>query len=179
MLDASKSALLVIDVQGKLAQLMHDKERVFENIQRMVKGARALELPIIWTEQYPEGLGLTIPEIAQLLVDQKPVIKNTFSCFGNDEFAAHLQELGRKQILLTGIETHVCVYQTAADLTQKDFRVEVIVDAVSSRTPENKQIGLDRMKDMGVWWNTTEMALFELLRIAEGKKFKEILRIVK
>ncbi len=180
MLTLNNTALVVIDVQGKLAQLMTQKEALFENLQKVIKGAQTLELPIIWNEQLPEKLGPTSPEIAELLNQSaQPIAKTSFSCCGNPPFMQALQAAGCKQVLLTGIETHVCVYQTCRDLLDLGYEVQVITDAVSSRTPENRQIGLERMKEAGATMTSTEMALFELLRVAEGPKFKEITKIVK
>jgi nicotinamidase-related amidase len=179
MLDVNKSALVVIDVQGKLAQLMFEKDKLFQNLVRMVKGAKILRMPVHWNEQNPAGLGPTIPEISEILSDQRPLIKSTFSACGNPAFTSQLNAGGRKQVFLVGIETHVCVYQTAVDLISQGYHVEVVTDAVSSRTAENKQAGIERMKEAGAKLTTTEMALFELLKVAEGEKFKEILRIVK
>lgn len=179
MLTIDNSILVVVDVQGKLAQLMHDKEIVYANIERMIKGAQLLDIPILWTEQYPEGLGATIPQLAQLMSGNSPLVKDTFSCCGDDKFANALNSSGRQQVMLTGIEAHVCVYQTARDLLTDGFGVELIVDAVSSRTSANRQLGIERMKDLGAGVMSTEMTLFELLRVAKGDKFKEVLRIVK
>jgi nicotinamidase-related amidase len=179
MLTVDNSVLVVVDVQGKLAQLMHEKESVFANISRMIKGAKVLGIPVLWTEQYPEGLGATIPELANLMTGNQPLVKDTFSCWGDENFVNALKATGRKGVFLTGIETHVCVYQTARDLLAKGFEVELVVDAVSSRTAANRELGIARIKDMGAGVISTEMSLFELLRIAKGDKFKEILRIVK
>lgn len=179
MLTVDNSTLIVIDVQGKLAQLMQDKDNVFANIGRMIKGAQLLGIPILWTEQYPEGLGMTIPQLASLMTANSPLVKDTFSCWGDEKFVNALKATGRKGVFLTGIETHVCVYQTARDLLAKGFEVELVVDAVSSRTAANRELGIARIKDMGAGVISTEMSLFELLRVAKGDKFKEILRIVK
>jgi nicotinamidase-related amidase len=171
---------VVIDVQGKLAQLMYQKESLFANLKRMIQGARVLELPVLWTEQVPEKLGETTPEIRELLVEMgRPISKVSFSCCGNEPFMAQLKGLNRKQLLLAGIETHICVYQTALDLLRLDYEVQVVADAVSSRAAENRQIGLERMKEAGARLTSTEMALFELLRAAEGPRFKAITGIVK
>jgi len=179
MLTVENTALLIIDVQGKLAQLMQGKEVLFENLQRMIKGAQILGIPIIWTEQNPRGLGPTIPEVAPLLSNSQPIHKLSFSCCGNEDFMRELRALNRKQILITGIETHICVYQTAMDLINLGYEVEVVADAVSSRTVENKEIGLEKVRDGGGKLTSTETALFELLKVAEGEKFKEILQIMK
>lgn len=178
-LQHDQAVLVIVDVQGKLAQLMHDKESLFANLKRMAIGAQTLGIPIIWNEQNPVGLGPTIPELAEILSTQQPLVKNTFSCCGNPAFSAALKQSGRTQVLLVGIETHVCVYQTARDLVAAGMTVEVVADAVSSRTAANKAYGLERMKSLGAGVTSTEMALFELLRVAEGDKFKAILKAVK
>ena len=178
MLDVKNAALIVIDLQGKLAQLMHAKAQLFDNVARLIKGAEVLELPIICTEQNPAGLGRTIDEIAPL-IKAEPIAKMSFSCCGEKRFLDAVAQLGRKQLLLCGIETHVCVYQTAADLIQHGYEVHAVADAVSSRTAGNRQIGLEKMKDAGARITSVEAALFELLRAAEGDKFKQILQIVK
>ena len=179
MLTAESSVLVVIDVQGKLAQLMHGKEALFENLRRIIQGAQALGVPILCTEQNPAGLGPTIPEVAEALGDVVRLPKLSFSCCGDERFVRELGDLGRKQVLLTGIETHICVYQTAVDLVARGCEVHVVADAVSSRRPENKAIGLRKMTDAGACLTSVETALFELLRVAEGAQFKQILRIVK
>ncbi len=180
MLTIDNSALLIIDVQGKLAQLMHNKDEMFAGLQRIIKGAKVLNLPIIWMEQVPEKLGSTTPAMAELLQDvAQPTRKSSFSCCGNTLFLKQLQATGRRQILVTGIETHICVYQTAVDLLADDYEVQLVIDAVSSRTEQNRQLGIERIKAAGATLTSTEMALFEMLRVAEGLQFKEITRIVK
>ncbi len=179
MLQKENSVLVVIDIQGKLAQLMHQKDFVYQNVNRLIEGAKVLGIPIIWTEQYPEGLGGTIPEIATTLESFKPISKITFSCCQNDEFLTALKATRRKQILITGIETHICVYQTTIELLEAGYEVEVVADAVSSRTPENKEIGLEKMKTAGAGITGTETALYELLKVAKGPEFKQILKFVK
>ena len=180
MLAINNTTLLVIDVQGKLAQLMHQKETFFANLERMVKGAQILDIPIVWTEQVPEKLGDTISRLREpLLKTAQPIAKVSFSCCGNPPFMARLKALGRKQVLMTGLETHICVYQTTVDLLDMGYQVQIVTDAVSSRTPDNKLIGLERMKAAGAGVTSTETALFELLRIAEGDKFRAISKLVK
>jgi len=138
-----------------------------------------LGIPILWTEQNPEGLGPTIPEVANLLSGIKSVSKLSFSCCGNERFMEALRALNRNQVLLAGIEAHVCIYQTAVDLVNLGYEVQVVVDAVSSRTKENKLIGLERIREVGVSLTSTESVLFELLKVAKGSKFREILKVVK
>lgn len=179
MLKAENSILVIIDVQGKLATLMHQKEEFFENLVRLIKGVQVLDIPIIWNEQLPDKLGPTIPEVAEALPGAAPLVKNTFSCCGNRGFMDELKASGRRQILLAGMEAHVCVYQTALDLLNEGYEVYLVADAVSSRTPENKQTAIEAIKDAGAKVTSVEMALFELLRVAEGDRFRKIIDIVK
>ena len=179
MITTEDTALILVDVQGNLAQSMHNKEGLSENLKRMVKGAQLLGVPILWTEQNPDGLGPTMPEIVELLPNQNPVSKFSFSCCGSEQFMKELKALNRQNILIVGMEAHVCVYQTAADLVNLNYDVQVVADAVASRTLENKQIGLEKSKEAGAGITSTEIALFELLKIAKGDKFKEIIKIVK
>ena len=179
MLNIDKTALVIIDVQEKLSRVMHEKEKLFENLQKLVKGVKLLNIPIIITEQNPNGLGPTVSEIAPLLTDIRPVTKFSFSCCGEEPFLRQLEILNRKQVLLTGIETHVCVYQTAVDLIEAGYEVHTVIDCVSSRTPENKNLALDKMNSEGAKLTSVEIVLFELLRTAASPKFKELSKIVK
>ena len=179
MIDIQNCCLVVVDVQGKLAQLMQGKQALFKNIQILIKAAKILNIPILWCQQCPDALGPTVTEMAQLLTDNEPINKAVFSCCGTEQFSTKLNELARQQILLCGIETHVCVYQTAVDLLRKGFSVDVLADAVSSRTLENKQIALSRMAAEGINISCTEMALFELLRTAEHPQFRQIAKLIK
>jgi nicotinamidase-related amidase len=179
MLDIQNCCLVVVDVQGKLAQLMHGKQALFKNIQILIKAAKILDIPILWCQQCPDTLGPTVSEIAQLLTDDEPINKAAFSCCGAEQFNTRLNESARQQVLLCGIETHVCIYQTALDLLRKDFSVDVIADAVSSRAPENKQIAISKMTAEGINISCTEMALFELLRTAKHPQFKQVAKLVK
>lgn len=179
MLEISNCCLIVVDVQGKLAQLMTDKDALFKSIQILIQAAKILEIPILWCQQVPEALGATIPEVAGLLTGIEPIDKASFSCCGREQFNTALDSLGRKQILLCGIETHVCIYQTAADLLGRGLDVTVVADAVSSRTAQNKQIALTRLAAEGAHISSTEMALFELLQTARHPQFRLIARLVK
>ena len=179
MLKPDETVFVLIDVQGKLAQVMHQKEDLFRNLQILVQGLQALDIPVLWLEQYPEGLGPTIPEIAELLPDDAAIPKVCFSGCGQPEFRARLQNLNRKQVLVAGIEAHICVYQTVGDLLDMGHEVEVVADAVSSRTPENRQVGLDRMSSMGASITSVEMLLFELLGEAGSDVFRQVAKLVK
>jgi nicotinamidase-related amidase len=179
MLDIQNCCLVVVDVQGELAQLMHGKQALFENIQVLIQASKILNIPILWCQQCPDALGPTVSEISQLLTDNEPINKSAFSCCGTEQFNIRLNELARQQILLCGIETHVCIYQTAVDLLRKGFNVDVIADAVSSRALENKQIAISRMAAEGINISCTEMALFELLKTAKHPQFKQIAKLIK
>jgi len=179
MLKREDAVLIILDIQGKLALSMYGTELLIDNVQRLIKGIKVLGIPIIWTEQNPKGLGPTLPEIADLLSGIHPISKMSFSCCRDQQFTQALKELNRKQVLIAGIETHVCVYQTAADMVDMGHEVQVVTDAVSSRTIENMEIGLRRMRDCGVGLTSVETALFEMLGTAETQHFKEILKIVK
>jgi len=179
MLTTDNSVLLVIDVQEKLFRVINQKEQLLDNLQRLIKGIKVLEIPILLAEQYPQGLGTTIPEVAQLLHDIKPLPKVCFSCCGDAAFQQEFKKLNRKQVLIAGTESHVCVYQTAADLIAAGYEVYAVSDAISSRTEQNRNIGLKMMTQLGVKLTSTEAALFELLKVAKGDKLKAISQIVK
>lgn len=179
MLTKENAVLIVVDIQGKLATLMHEKNRLYANVNRMIDGARVLEIPVIWTEQLPDKLGVTDPEIAAHLSDLKPLVKKSFSCCGDADFMESLRLMGRRQILLTGIETHICVYQTAVDLLKAGYEVYLVRDAVSSRIPDNYFLGVERIKDLGATLTSVEMALFEMMKVAEGDQFKQVIKLLR
>ena len=179
MLERDKTALIVVDVQGKLADLMSEREALFANVERLIGGARAMGLPIVVTEQNPEKLGATRPEIAACLGDYEPITKMTFSCCGEPAFPAAVKGLGKPKLLVAGIETHVCVYQTVRDLLLAGYEVHVAADAVSSRAAANRQIALDRMRSEGAVLTSTEMALMELLQVAGTEEFRQVLKLIR
>jgi nicotinamidase-related amidase len=178
-LSAENTVLVLIDIQERLFPVMSAKEKLLQNIVKLIQGAKALEIPVILNEQYPKGLGPTIPEIKRLLSDVKPIEKISFSCCDNEAFGKALESLKRKQVLVAGIEAHVCVYQTAMALARKGFETQVVTDCVSSREPDNKTMAIQKMGLSGILPTSTEMALFELLKVAQGDKFKQISSIVK
>jgi nicotinamidase-related amidase len=179
MLTKENAILVVVDIQGKLATLMYEKDRLYTSVNRMIEGARVLDIPIIWTEQLPDKLGVTDPEISAHLSDMKPLVKKTFSCCGDPAFMDKIRSLNRRQILLTGIETHICVYQTAADLLKAGYEVYLVRDAVSSRIPDNYSLGVDRIKELGATLTSVEMSLFEMMKVAEGDQFKQVVKLLK
>lgn len=179
MIAARDSVLLIIDVQGKLAQIVHEPEKVVRNVAKLIKAAQVLDVPVLYTEQYPKGLGHTVEPLEKLLADEEPVEKTAFSCCGEEQFMERLRALKRNEVLVTGIETHVCVYQTANELLEYGYNVHLVADAVSSRTEENRELGIRAIEKAGALLKSTEMVIFELLRIAEGEKFKAISKIIK
>lgn len=179
ILTVENTALVIIDVQEKLWRVIFEKEKLRDDLQRLIRGVQVLGIPIIMTEQYPQGLGPTVPEVINLLSSTKPIAKLSFSCWGDENFRKELTALKRKQLLITGIESHVCVYQTAVDLLKAGYEVQAVTECISSRTVENRELGLRRIEGAGGRLTGVEMALFELLKVAEGEKFKAISRIVK
>ena len=179
MLEPENTFLLVIDIQGNLFLSMDGREELLGNLIRMIQGAALFDLPIVVTEQTPEKLGPTIPEIAGLFPSFDPAAKSAFSCCRDEGFKKHLRSLRQKQVLITGIESHVCVYQTAVDLLRLGYEVHVVEDAVASRTQENRRIGIEKLVEAGALRTSVEMALFELMGIAEGERFRKMVRIVK
>ncbi|MCA9523681.1 MAG: isochorismatase family protein, partial [Myxococcales bacterium] len=155
------------------------REQLFENTKKAILGARALQLPLLCTEQVPDKLGPTVPELAEHLGDVQPIAKRAFSCAGDAGFNAALEATGRRQVLLCGIETHICVYQTARDLIGRSYQVHLLADAVSSRNATNRAVALETMRSLGARLTTVEMALFEMLGVAEGEVFRQVSRIVK
>jgi isochorismate hydrolase len=178
-LSRSKAGLLVIDIQDKLLPQIFEKERLIKNSILLIKGASILGLPISVTEQYRKGLGVTTPEIAGVIQNFAPVEKVTFSSCGAEGIVEGFKGNGISQILLCGMEAHVCVLQTCLDLLEKGFQVFVVADALSSRNSENLHWGLDRMRDSGATIVSVEMVLFELLERAATDEFKEILRLIR
>ena len=178
MLSRENAVLIFIDVQGRLAELADGADALFKNLRRLLEGMKALEVPVIITEQIPEKLGPTREEF-QPFITALPITKTSFSCCGEPAFLKSLEKTGRRHIILCGIETHVCVYQTAMNLLGAGYEVYIVADAVSSRDPANKALALRRMEAEGIKLTGTEMLLFELLGDAKAPAFKSILQIVK
>jgi nicotinamidase-related amidase len=178
-LTRAHTALAVVDVQERLLPAIHEKERVVQNTLRLIGGAGVLQVPVFATEQYRKGLGPTVPEVAAAIPGFAPIEKLAFSACGAPEFVAALKEKKVSDVVLCGIEAHVCVTQTCLDLLDAGFRVFAAADAISSRTPENCQLGLERMRTAGAAIVSTEMVLFELLEQAGTPAFKQILALVK
>ncbi|MCK4401143.1 hydrolase [bacterium] len=173
------SILIVVDIQERIISKISNKQTVIRNIVTLIKSARILNIPIIVTEQYPKGLGSTIPEIKDLIIPWQPIDKICFSCFGNNDFSRKLKEGKRDNLILCGIESHVCITQTALDGLKSNYSVFFIKDAISSRTINNRETGFERMAQAGAIPVSTEMAVFELLREAGTDKFKQIASMIR
>ena len=179
MLTPDNTLLVVIDIQDRMVRVMHHKERLLQNLVKLIRGVQVLDIPIVLTEQYPSGLGPTLPEITELLPGVRPIEKVCFNCCDEERFRQKLESLNRQQVLIAGIEAHVCVYQTAMDLFGQGYEVQVVVDCIASRDVENKEVCLTEMSHAGISPTTAEMAPFELLKVAKGDQFKQISDIVK
>jgi len=180
-LDADQAMLLVIDVQSKLLPLIEGRQEVTFQIQQLLRGVRIFDLPVLATEQYPEGIGSTVPPVAELLTGSSaPVLeKDAFSACGDDQVREALRRIDRPQVIVCGIEAHVCVLQTTLDLVSMDHRVYICADAVGSRRRLDWQWGLSRMQQAGAVVTTTESALFELCERCRTARFKQLLGLIK
>ena len=180
-LEAEQCALLVIDIQEKLLPPIFRKEQLLKNSQLLIRLAGILNIPVLVTTQYAKGLGATVPDIASLLPGVATHDKLQFSCFGSDAFCSTLKRLpgNRTTLLLCGMETHICVMQTALAALREGYLVHVASDAVSSRGEWNWHIGLERMRSAGAVLSSTEMMMYELLRSSGSEAFKQLLPYLK
>ncbi|EGR3133839.1 hydrolase [Vibrio parahaemolyticus] len=180
MLSKGNTGLIVVDVQGKLATLMHESDALIENITKLVKGAKALDLPILWLEQNPERLGPTAELIREVLESTHlPITKYTFDGCKEATFKVAVENAKVDTWLVCGIESHICVYQTAVSLRQSGYRVELVTDCVSSRTAANKALALAKLTANGVVLTGLEMCLYEMVEDCRAPEFKEILALIK
>jgi len=176
-LDADQCALIVVDIQEKLLPPIFHREELVRNSKLLVRAAGVLKIPVIMSTQYAKGLGKTVPELASLLPETEAIDKDQFSCFGSDAFCTLLKRLpgNRNTLLLCGMESHICVTQTALGALREGYLVHVASDAVSSRTEWNWKIGLERMRAAGAVISSTEMMIYELMRSSSSQAFKEML----
>ena len=179
MFSVDKTIMLLIDVQGRLAQIMYEKDQLFTSLQTMIQSMKIIGVPILWMEQIPNKLGSTSEEISMFLPDETPIEKSVFSCCGEPVFIDRFKKAGRTQVLLTGIETHICVCQTGCDLIEAGHQVQVVSDCVSSRTRANKEIGIQRMVQSGAQVTSSEMIIFELMKAAVGEEFRQVVKLIK
>lgn len=178
LLCSDRTFLVLIDYQERLAPAMASADEVTSRVSILLKGARILGIPVLVTEQYPKGLGQTLPSITNEIPDARIIPKTTFSCCGEESFRAVLRETSRNQVVLAGIESHVCVLQTALDLLARDYQVHVPFDTTSSRNPAHKENALARMREAGAVITQVESVLFEWLADAKKTEFKEIQALI-
>ncbi|QUX91345.1 hydrolase [Marinomonas sp. A3A] len=179
MLRKDKTGLVVIDVQGKLATIVHDSEAFIANLVKLVKAAKLLGMPILWLEQNPEKLGATVPELREVLDMVEPIAKYSFSACGEPAFVEAIKKAKMNTWLITGIEAHICVYQTALGLLDLGYDVELVSDCVSSRTIENKNMALAKLARKGAEVTSLEMCLFELIGDCRADEFRAALSLIK
>lgn len=178
MIEIKNSVLLIIDVQGKLAHKMHDAGYL-PAIQGLIKAAQLLDIPILVTEQAPEKIGSTISDLTEIWGDVTPIVKHSFSCCGEPVFMDAFKLLNRSHVIVAGIESHVCVYQTVRDLLKAKYHVALVTDAVSARSEHNGQAGIQRCKDEGAVLTTLEMLVTELIVSTGHPRFREIMALLK
>lgn len=179
-IDKNKALLVAIDYQERIFPVMLDNEALKTTVVKFINGINVLDIPIIFTEQYTKGLGVTISEFVQAAGDKyQPIEKMEFSAMLCDEFVSALEESGRNHIIVIGIESHVCVAQTVIDLIDKGYRVTLPVDCVSSRSAKDKEIAIERMRDNGADISSYEAVLMELLVSSAAPEFKAISKIIK
>lgn len=173
--------LVVVDVQERLFNAMDAERRddMVANVKILASAARRLDVPVLVTEQYPKGLGRTLPELRTLLRDTPPFEKTVFSCAGADGFMERVRALGADHVILTGIEAHVCVLLTALDLLTRGLRVSIVADAVCSRRPANLEIGLGQARQAGAVVTATETVVFQLLGGADSDAFRELSKLLR
>lgn len=176
MLDIENCLIVVIDVQEKLNLAVN---LYVENVLKITKASSLLEIPVIVTEQYPKGLGSTVNEIKQSVKNALYVEKTSFSAYLNEDFVKCLQNFNRKQIIIFGIETHICVYQTICDLIKHGYEVYFVKDASASRNNEEANVATELIKKSGAFVTSTEIVLFELIKTSRHPKFKEIQNLIK
>ena len=169
-------ALVIIDVQQKLVPVVAEAGRVIENIVKLIKFSKIVGLPVVLTEQ--QKLGETVAEIRGEIQGIQPIPKITFSCFGAEEFGEHIRQLNRNTLIITGLEAHICVAQTALH-AMSDYTVHVVSDATSSRSVHDWEIAIERMQCNGITITSTEMLIYELLTRAGSAEFKEALKLIK
>lgn len=179
MMDAKDSVLLIVDVQQNLAPVMSTPREVLRGCSLLMRAAARLDIPTLVSEQYPKGLGSTMGELLELAPPDSVVEKMHFSCAAEPSIRSRMDGLDKKQVVIAGIEAHVCVLQSALGFRQAGYQVFVIGDACSSRTPANHQAALARMAQAGVTVATVEMAVFEWLHVAGTPQFKDLSRLIR
>ena len=177
-LNREDTVLLVIDIQEKLVPVMKYKDQVINNNKILISAAKEMKFPVIATEQYPKGLGQTVPELFELIDNENIFAKNSFTAY-TDEVKETLMALGKKKVLITGMETHICVFQTTRDLINDGYQVYIVKDAVASRTKNNFINGIELIQSLGAVITNTETAVFDLLKISGTPEFKTMSKLIK
>jgi nicotinamidase-related amidase len=178
-LDKNNTALAIIDIQERLAAVMKMKDAVISNCLHLIELAKMLAIPVVLTEQYPKGLGPTVEKIRQALPEHHPLEKLTFSCCDEPTFLDAIRKLNKNTLIVTGMETHICILQTGISLLREGFNVHLVQDAVCSRTKENWRAACEFMRDAGAVITCTETVLFQLLKIAGTEEFKAVSKRIK
>lgn len=179
-LKLDKALLAIIDYQEKLLPAIAEREHIVKRVELLVRAARLLNIPILWTEQYSKGIGPTVQSVAELIGDAaQPIDKMSFGAFGDERVKAAAAQTGRSQLIVCGIEAHVCVLQTALTAIANGWTVFVVQDSVSSRSPVDRDAALARLVQAGAITATAEMVIMELLQTAEHEKFRDILKLIK
>ena len=179
LVNAGDCVLLVVDPQEKLVRMIHNREEVVQTISQLLRFAAVFDIPVVLTEHYPQGLGYTVDEVKAALPAYRPVIKRIFSCFGVPEFGEALAATGRKRLLVTGIETHICVCQTVHDALHRGYQVQVVADATGTRRRQDHDIALERMRRAGAVVTTSEALIYEVTYRADSEEFRKVLDLVK
>lgn len=178
LLDSKDTLLVVIDIQEKFKAAIYKADKVIEASAKLIQAANILDIPVVYTEQYPKGLGNTVEELKNHLEKAKYFDKVEFSCCRKEGFIDYLKEINRKKVIICGIEAHVCVNQTSLDLLEAGFTPFIVTEAVSSRTKTNKKLGIKKMEKSGAVINSLEMTLFELLETAKNPNFKQVQQLI-
>ncbi len=179
MLNTEEAVLVLVDIQARLMRVMDRVDLVVPNTERIIKGCQALTVPVLPVVQVPEKLGPMPSELLEAIGEAEPVTKVVFSALREPDFLLALDRTGRRQVILAGMEAHVCIFQTALDLLDAGYQVHILADAVFSRSAENHQLALDRMRNIGATISSVEMALFEMLQTTRHPAFRTISKLVK
>ena len=179
LLKKANTGVLIVDVQEKLMQVIGREQSIIENIKKLLLLAKLFDLPVIITEQYPKWLGPTLPEIIESLIVYEPVSKMHFNCCDEEDFNEQLNSKNLRNIVVTGVESHICIFQTCASLIEKGYNVHVPMDAVGSRTDDNWRVGLEMLNKAGALITSTESVIYQVLKKAGTKEFKQMLKVLK
>lgn len=179
MLKAEQTGLLLVDIQGKLAQMVSDSQAMISNTVKLIRCCQALSIPMVVLEQNPKGLGPTAPEIQPYIGDADKFVKYTFNALDTPEIEQHILDVNKTSWLVAGIEAHICVYQTVSGLLNRSLHVEVMSDCISSRLRFNVDLAIDNMRHMGANITSLEMSVYQMLQTSKSAVFRDALNIIK